>query len=269
MSSVHSIVTTVSSAAALRYADATDDANPHYQSSTASVVPPLCVVMATLPLGVAPVVRAPGLLPPGGIARLLHYEEDIHWLAPLHVDAPWTVVANLAAVENHKMGEILRVITQVQDATRAVLAEVRTALFLRGGGTGKGTRRPSTPARAAVAEPVWERSWQVAANQSERYAAASGDTNPIHLDDPVAQQSGLRSRILHGLCTLAFAQRAVVHEAGGGDPRRLRRLRARFSRPVYMGDALVCRGSRGAQVDFTVHNAAGQAVLTQGWAELD
>lgn len=262
------VTTQVSPATALRYAAATDDRNPYYHSTQLPmIVPPLCVVIATMPLGVAPVMRAPGLLPPDGIGRLLHYEEDLLWHVPLRIDAPWQVVSTLEAIESHKLGEILRVLTRVRSLTGTALAEVRTALFLRGGGTGSGTRRPVV-AREAIAEPVWVAPWQVAPDQSSRYSVASGDDNAIHLDDAAAQKHGLRARILHGLCTLAFAQRAVVQQAAGGDPRRLRRLRARFSRPVYMGDALQCRGSRGAHVDFTVRNAQGQAVLTQGVAEI-
>jgi acyl dehydratase len=109
----------------------------------------------------------------------------------------------------------------------------------------------------------------VAADQAERYAAASGDHNPIHLDDAVAQLGGLKGRVLHGLCTMAFAARAVVAQAGGNDPARLARLAVRFARPVYMGDALTCVGQRSGQhIDLMVKNQDDHAVLTRSVAEL-
>ncbi|MEA2155191.1 MAG: hypothetical protein QOE11_1331 [Solirubrobacteraceae bacterium] len=59
-----------------------------------------------------------------------------------------------------------------------------------------------------------------------RYAGASGDFNPIHVDEDFAQAVGLPGRILHGLYTMAQVARAAT-EAGGG-PASLRRLEVQF-----------------------------------------
>jgi acyl dehydratase len=59
-----------------------------------------------------------------------------------------------------------------------------------------------------------------------RYAGASGDFNPIHIDEQFAQQVGLPGRILHGLWTMAQVARAQTEAAGG--PQALRRLRVQF-----------------------------------------
>ncbi len=60
-----------------------------------------------------------------------------------------------------------------------------------------------------------------------RYAGASGDFNPIHLDAELAKAVGFPSNILHGLWSMAQVARAAV-EQGGGDPRSLRRLSVQF-----------------------------------------
>jgi len=60
-----------------------------------------------------------------------------------------------------------------------------------------------------------------------RYAGASGDFNPIHLDPELAKAVGFPSNILHGLWTMAQVARAAV-DAGGGDPRSLKRLSVQF-----------------------------------------
>ena len=60
-----------------------------------------------------------------------------------------------------------------------------------------------------------------------RYAGASGDFNPIHIDPEFARQVGLPSTILHGLWTMAQVSRAALSTAGG-DPRALRRLSVQF-----------------------------------------
>ena len=60
-----------------------------------------------------------------------------------------------------------------------------------------------------------------------RYAGASGDFNPIHIDPEFAKQVGLPSNILHGLYSMAQVARACT-DAAGGDPRSLRRLSVQF-----------------------------------------
>jgi acyl dehydratase len=60
-----------------------------------------------------------------------------------------------------------------------------------------------------------------------RYAGASGDFNPIHIDPEFAKAVGLPGNILHGLYSMAQVARAHT-EAAGGDPRALRRLSVQF-----------------------------------------
>src|SRR6188472_2933340 len=58
------------------------------------------------------------------------------------------------------------------------------------------------------------------------YAGASGDFNPIHIDEDFAKQVGLPGRILHGLWTMAQVARA--HTEAGGGPQSLKRLSVQF-----------------------------------------
>src|SRR5215208_30251 len=60
-----------------------------------------------------------------------------------------------------------------------------------------------------------------------RYAGASGDFNPIHIDPEFAKAVGLPRNILHGLYSMAQVARAAT-QAGGGDPRTLKRLSVQF-----------------------------------------
>ena len=59
-----------------------------------------------------------------------------------------------------------------------------------------------------------------------RYAGASGDFNPIHIDEEFAKAVGLPGRILHGLWTMAQVARAQTEAAGG--PEALKRLSVQF-----------------------------------------
>jgi acyl dehydratase len=59
-----------------------------------------------------------------------------------------------------------------------------------------------------------------------RYAGASGDFNPIHIDEEFARSVGLPGRILHGLWSMAQVARAQTEAAGG--PEKLRSLSVQF-----------------------------------------
>jgi acyl dehydratase len=253
---------------ATAYAAATDDPNPRYQGDGA-IAPPMVVVAATIPHGVAHVVSDEALIgDPARLLRLLHSEEDIRWYAPVRQGETFRVEASLEGLEERSSGEVLRVATVLYDERDDKVAESLSSLFIRekkpGGGRAAESGREGVPSA-----PTWSQTWKVAADQSERYAAASGDHNPIHLDEAIAQMAGLKGRVLHGLCTMAFAARAVVTQMGEGDPRRLTRLAVRFKRPVYMGDTLTCLGQRVANhIELVVKNQDEHAVLTRGIAEL-
>jgi acyl dehydratase len=120
-------------------------------------------------------------------------------------------------------------------------------------------------------EPLAELSYTVAADQTERYAAASGDAFEIHLDDAAARAVGLPGRIVHGLCTMAFAGRAVLEAAGVEDPGAVRRLAVRFSAPVFPDSVVTTRIwglDGGATFGFEAVGASGTPVLRDGRAEL-
>jgi len=74
-----------------------------------------------------------------------------------------------------------------------------------------------------------------------RYAGASGDFNPIHIDEAFAQQVGLPGRILHGLWTMAQVARAHTEALGG--PEKLERLSVQFRGMGVMEQEIVVRGT--------------------------
>ncbi len=74
-----------------------------------------------------------------------------------------------------------------------------------------------------------------------RYAGASGDFNPIHIDEDFARAVGLPGRILHGLWTMAQVARA--HTEAAGDPARLRRLSVQFRAMGLLGEEIAVQGT--------------------------
>jgi acyl dehydratase len=104
-----------------------------------------------------------------------------------------------------------------------------------------------------------------------RYAGASGDFNPIHIDEEFAKQVGLPGRILHGLWTMAQVARAHTEAAGG--PETLERLSVQFRGMGRMEQELVISGTvrEAAEGKLTVDSEAEQAgkrVIRNGVAEL-
>lgn len=100
--------------------------------------------------------------------------------------------------------------------------------------------------------------------QIAAYAAASGDHNPIHLDEDFARSVGLPGVIAHGMLQMGFAARAA------GEPGRLRRLTCRFSGMVRPGDTVTYRGEeRDGRVALSAVNQDGEAVLSKALAELN
>ncbi|MGN6326964.1 MaoC/PaaZ C-terminal domain-containing protein [Pseudolysinimonas sp.] len=82
-----------------------------------------------------------------------------------------------------------------------------------------------------VGQLVAERDVHLTRESLERYARASGDLNPIHLDDGIAQEMGLPGVIAHGMLTMGLAIQPVVDWLGG-DPRRILDYQVRFTRMV-------------------------------------
>ena len=85
-----------------------------------------------------------------------------------------------------------------------------------------------------------------------RYAGASGDFNPIHIDPEFARQVGLPGNILHGLWMMAQVARANAQLADG-DPGALKRLSVQFRGMGFPEQELVVSG--------TVKEADGDRVV--------
>ena len=105
-----------------------------------------------------------------------------------------------------------------------------------------------------------------------RYAGASGDFNPIHVDEEFAKAVGLPGRILHGLWTMAQVARAQT-DAGGG-PESLKRLSVQFRGVGLLEQELVVSGEvsqvteDGRAIVETVAEQAGNQIVRNAEAEI-
>jgi acyl dehydratase len=104
-----------------------------------------------------------------------------------------------------------------------------------------------------------------------RYAGASGDFNPIHIDEEFAKQVGLPGRILHGLWTMAQLARAHTEAAGGPDT--LKSLSVQFRGLGKLNEEIVVTGTVREVADgvATVDSEAvqsGHRIIRSAVAEL-
>ncbi len=74
-------------------------------------------------------------------------------------------------------------------------------------------------------------------NQAHVYRL-SGDYNPLHIDPESAKFGGFDEPILHGLCTFGHCGQLLLAALCDGDASRFRKIKVRFSAPVYLDDTL-------------------------------
>jgi len=99
-----------------------------------------------------------------------------------------------------------------------------------------------------------------------RYAGASGDFNPIHIDEEFAKQVGLPGRILHGLWTMAQVARAA--EQAGGGFQNLQRLSVQFRGMGQIEQEITVTGTPGDGDELELEAVQGdQAIVSKGEAE--
>lgn len=251
------------------YAAATNDDIPAHVGG--DVAPPVfAVVPIWEPMGAAVAqVVSTDILP-----MVVHGEQDMYFHQPIRPGmvlrskaAPWGLQVKLN-------GTAVIAKTETRDENGDLVNEQFMTAFIRGVTDGESAGRDAPdhklPESSRDADPVADVAQTIDDDQTFRYADASGDRMPIHLDEEFAQSVGLPGIIIHGLCTMAFTSHAVVESVADGDSTRLERLAVRFSKPVLPGQTITTRIydlGEGAYAYETV-NPDGDPVVKDGRAEV-
>jgi acyl dehydratase len=251
-----------------RYARATNDENDRYLGGAGEVVaPPIFPVVPAFESFMAAAMD-PELQ--ADLLRLVHGSEEHVLHKPIKAGDVLTISPVLETVEQKDTGETFTVKAIETNQDGELVAEVRGTMFIRGSGSGSKGAAAEEPTR----DVVYEETTKVDDDQTHRYAEASGDHNPIHLDENTAKMAGLPGIINHGMCTMAIATKAAVDGLAGGDPARIRRVGVRFSKPVLPGQELTTRLWKEADGDgvttygFETYNPDGVAVIKNGIVEI-
>ena len=220
--------------AAIAYALATNDPNPVYQEGGA--VPPLYTVSLILP---AYLQAGQKTVDPGAIVGVtggVHGEHDVYFHEPARPgdEVEWSATAHCA--KQTPAGAMVTHRILVSDRQGRPLVEHYWSTLYIGGkiaaDLGPELADHTFPEEARR-HPIGSHTFEIAGDQTFRYAGASTDHAPIHIDDEAARANGFPSKFLQGLCTFAMCSGAVVRLGADGDPDRLRRMAGRFSSPVF------------------------------------
>ncbi len=207
------------------------------------------------------------------LLRLLHGEQDMYFYRPTVPGDIVTSTARILTIEERVTGESAVVeVHSVNQRGEPVQRMLFTAFIRRRGK--KERREEERIEESPSGEPLLCIAQTIDTDQTYRYAQASGDHNPIHVDENVAKIAGLPGIIVHGLCTMAFTSKVMTDHLCDHDPRRLKRLRARFSRPVFPGQTITTavwprsdRDGLKAYV-YETKNPEGKAVIKDGIVEV-
>lgn len=224
----------------VEYAEATNDPIAAHRSG--DLAPP---VFAIVPVFESLLVPAVEVAPVELIPRVVHGEQDFHFHRPIRPGDKLVSRGKMIGYEGLAKGTRAAILLECRTEEGELVNEQYVTCFFRGHNAGKriGELGPGHKFDDALRQraPIGEVVQHVDTDQTFRYAPASGDPMPIHLDEDVARSAGLPGIIAHGLCTMAFASWAVLTEVADSDVTRLRRLAVRFSKMVLPRDDLETR----------------------------
>jgi len=167
---------------------------------------------------------------PFRIPGLIHVANDLALHRPVRPDASLVLVTTLSLPEPGANGAVECVLsTQAIDGEQTVFTCTSRYLIKRGRRSTSARPSPSAVPVGAVAGQ-----WVVALDAGRRYAALSGDWNPIHLWGWSARLMGMRRPIIHGMHTVAMA--CALHQRSAGV--MVTGVSCRFRSPVLLGSAV-------------------------------
>ncbi len=214
----------------------------------------------------------PAVMAAGGAA--VHGEQVFKWKAPLRADDTWFVRGEVKRVRHRRGIWFVDFAMGVADGRGEMLVEGASSFLIAGGRPpapgGVTEEEPRADRRGDNQEAVSARLPEVgapvpglckSASRSDliRYAAATGDWNPIHWDHRSAVEAGLSGVVVHGLACATWMCQGVTRLVEGDQP--LQRARFRFRRPLRPAVTSRVEGERTGENQFAVRLESHDSIL--------
>ncbi|GJM12847.1 MAG: enoyl-CoA hydratase [Pseudohongiella sp.] len=173
--------------------------------------------------------------------KVLHAGQEIIMHRPIPNEATVEAKTRITRItdKGERVGALIisdRVVSDV--ATGEEICTLVTTILARGDG-GFGGERKATPKTDLIPSTAPDIVCDLPTlPQQALIYRLSGDFNPLHASPAVAINAGFKAPILHGLCTLGVATHALVKSCCDYDTSRFKRMRLRFSAPVYPGETI-------------------------------
>jgi hypothetical protein len=215
-------------------------------------LPPTYPHVLAFPLHMA--VMADGGFPFGAVG-LVHLENRISQNRPIGIGEELSLAVRPTPLRPHPKGRTFSLVTEAR-ADGELVWESESTMLRRGGGSEEpkksyGERTPDSGATPQAEEPGPSAEWKLGGDLGRRYAAVSGDRNPIHMHSLAAKPLGFPAAIAHGMWTKARCLAALESRLPDSFTAEVA-----FRRPILL-PARVEFGSRseGERTDFFVRDA--------------
>jgi MaoC like domain len=199
----------------------------------------------------------------------VHLSQEIHVQRAVRADEPVTIALNVVGARKSGKGVQVAMKLALLGADGDQFAELITGAMLVGAVTPDTFGQlPPHPGKGSTAEATVV-AQSIARETVTKYAYASGDLNPIHLDDTAAKEAGFANGVIaHGMSVLAVVTEEAIDRYAGGDADRIKSVGARFSAAVLPDTPLeIVFQEDESFVRFSCKTPTGPA-LKSGWVEL-
>ncbi|MFH1079567.1 MAG: MaoC/PaaZ C-terminal domain-containing protein [Pseudomonadota bacterium] len=201
------------------------------------------------------------------LSGILHGGQELIFHRPIPASGTFTTVGRITHIYDKKeKGAVFVMQSDTHHDNGEELFTARFSIFSRFDGNFGGgdivMERPPFPDRPA--------DFVVKARPSDDQPLLyrlSGDYFELHVDPEFARKSDFEKPIMHGLCTLGYACRALIASFIPGTPEKVRRLKCRFTRPLYPGDpieTLTWKTADGQALWRTLNTKTSETVIDDG-----
>ena len=212
------------------------------------------------------------------VLMLVHGEQTMNFSRLLNIGETINSYALIENIQQKGLNNILKLKVVHLDSDQNEVGDSSWTLFIRASESEIAKAKeltknkpPKTKKEPRAPEPepdyVLKSDFHIEDGITYKYAEASKDQNPIHIDHETAKKAGLKGIIVHGLCTMAMTMDNIIDKHLDSNPEKISSITLRFSSPVWPGDLLTVKGWNKDDLkllNFEVENQSEVKVIKSG-----